>query len=66
MERLMTLREAAEVLSLEARRVRQLAQRGKLPGAIILPDGEVRFDRAAFRSWLETAAKDDQSIRTEP
>jgi len=38
---LMTLAEVAELLRLEQRKVQRLARRGRLPGAIILPSGEI-------------------------
>ena len=50
---LLTLAEVAEMLGLEQRRLRVLAKRGDVGGALLLPDGEVRFDAAAMRRWLE-------------
>jgi len=51
-EPLMTLAEAAELLRLEQRKVKRLARRGKLPGAIILPSGEIRFQKGRLLGWL--------------
>lgn len=51
---LMTLVEAAEFLRLDQRKVQRMARRGLLPGAILLPSGEVRFDRAHLLSWLKS------------
>ena len=56
-EPLMTLAEAAALLRLEQRKVQRLARRGQLPGAILLPRGEVRFERARLLSWLRSLAK---------
>lgn len=55
-ETLMTLAEAAELLRLEQRKVKRLARRGQLPGAIILPSGEIRFDKGRLLGWLGTLA----------
>ena len=52
----LTMAEVATLLRLEQRRTSNLAKRGKLPGAIILPSGEVRFDRAILLDWLSKQA----------
>ena len=57
MEALLTLDEAAELLRIDGKRLRQLARRGRIGGAIILPSGETRFNRDAFQSWVESLAK---------
>lgn len=55
-EPLMTLAEAAGLLRLEQRKVKRLARRGQLPGAVILPSGEIRFDKGRFLAWLGALA----------
>jgi len=52
MQRLLTLSEAAEFLQTDPIKLRRLARRGRVGGAIILPSGETRFDCAALGAWL--------------
>jgi hypothetical protein len=52
MQRLLTLSEAAELLRTDPIKLRRLARRGRVGGAIILPSGETRFDCAALEAWL--------------
>jgi len=52
-ERLLTLREAAEVLRLSPRTVREYVQRGDLKGRII--GGRWRFRRADLDAFFENA-----------
>ena len=52
-ERLLTLREAAEVLRLSPRTVREYVQRGEIEGRII--GGRWRFRRAALDAFFENA-----------
>jgi excisionase family DNA binding protein len=67
-EKLLTLREAADVLHLSTRTVREYAQRGEIEGRII--GGRWRFRRAdldaffanARRNW-DFAGKSDHGIR---
>ena len=47
----MTAKELAKLLSVDARRVEQLAQRGKIPCQRI--KGEYRFNRAEITQWLQ-------------
>lgn len=44
--------EAAELLSMLPPRLKRMAKRGEVP-AVILPDGEIRFDPADLRDWVE-------------
>jgi excisionase family DNA binding protein len=55
-ERLLTLREAAEVLRLSPRTVREYVQRGEIEGRII--GGRWRFRRAALDAFFENAPRD--------
>ncbi len=55
--KLLTLFEGADLLRLDQKRTRRLAKAGKLPGSIILPSGEVRFDRKILTDWLTQQAK---------
>ncbi len=50
--KLLTLSEGADLLRLDQKRTRRLAKAGKLPGSIVLPGGEVRFDRKVLNEWL--------------
>jgi excisionase family DNA binding protein len=52
-ERLLTLREAAEVLRLSTRTVREYVQRGEIQGRII--GGRWRFRRADLDAFFEKA-----------
>ena len=51
-QRNMTAKELAKLLSVDARKVEQLAQRGKIPCQRI--KGEYRFNRAEITQWLQT------------
>jgi len=55
-ERLLTLREAAEVLRLNPRTVRDYVSRGEIEGRII--GGRWRFRRAALDAFFENAPSD--------
>jgi excisionase family DNA binding protein len=55
LERLLTLREAAEVLRLSPRTVREYVQRGEIEGRII--GGRWRFRRAALDAFFENAPR---------
>jgi len=52
-DRLLTLREAAEVLRLSTRTVREYVQRGEIEGRII--GGRWRFRRADLDAFFENA-----------
>ena len=52
MQRLLTLSEAAEILRMDPVKLRRLARRGRVGGAIILPSNETRFDCAKLEAWL--------------
>jgi excisionase family DNA binding protein len=52
-DRLLTLREAAEVLRLNPRTVREYVQRGEIEGRII--GGRWRFRRADLDAFFENA-----------
>jgi excisionase family DNA binding protein len=54
-EKLLTLREAAEVLRLSPRTVREYVQRGEIEGRII--GGRWRFRRAALDAFFENAPR---------
>jgi excisionase family DNA binding protein len=54
-ERLLTLREAAEVLSLNPRTVREYVHLGKIEGRII--GGRWRFRRADLDAFFENAPR---------
>ena len=54
-ERLLTLREAAEVLRLNPRTVRAYVQRGEIEARII--GGRWRFRRADLDTFFESAAR---------
>ena len=54
-EKLLTLREAAEVLRLNPRTVREYVQRGEIEGRII--GGRWRFRRAALDAFFENAPR---------
>jgi excisionase family DNA binding protein len=54
-ERLLTLREAAEVLRLNPRTVREYVQRGEIEGRII--GGRWRFRRADLDAFFENAPR---------
>jgi excisionase family DNA binding protein len=54
-ERLLTLREAAEVLSLNPRTVREYVHLGKIEGRII--GGRWRFRRADLDAFFESAPR---------
>ena len=49
---LLTLAEVAAILRVDQNDLRRLARRGKIPGAVILPNGCVRFDPEALETWL--------------
>ena len=49
-------REAGRLLEMLPARVTRLAKRGLLP-CVILPDGEVRYNTADLRTWLENHRK---------
>ncbi len=51
---LITLAEAAAWLRLDQKRLARLARTGRIP-AILLPSGEVRFDRHSLAAWLRAA-----------
>jgi excisionase family DNA binding protein len=55
-DRLLTLREAAEVLRLNPRTVREYVQRGEVEGRII--GGRWRFRRADLDAFFENAPRD--------
>ena len=52
-DRLLTLREAADVLRLSTRTMREYVQRGEIEGRII--GGRWRFRRAALDAFFENA-----------
>ncbi len=54
-ERLLTLREAADVLRLSPRTVREYVQRGEIKGRII--GGRWRFRRADLDAFFENAPR---------
>jgi excisionase family DNA binding protein len=54
-ERLLTLREAAEVLRLNPRTVREYVQRGEIEGRII--GGRWRFRRVDLDAFFENAPR---------
>jgi excisionase family DNA binding protein len=54
-EQLLTLREAAEVLRLNPRTVREYVQRGEIEGRII--GGRWRFRRADLDAFFENAPR---------
>jgi excisionase family DNA binding protein len=54
-ERLLTLREAAEVLRLSTRTVREYVRRGEIVGRII--GGRWRFKRADLDAFFENAPR---------
>jgi excisionase family DNA binding protein len=54
-ERLLTLREAADVLRLSTRTLREYVQRGEIEGRII--GGKWRFRRADVDSFFENAPR---------
>jgi excisionase family DNA binding protein len=54
-DRLLTLREAAEVLRLSTRTVREYVQRGEIEGRII--GGRWRFRRADLDAFFENARR---------
>lgn len=54
-DRLLTLREAAEVLRLNPRTVREYVQRGEIQGRII--GGRWRFRRADLDAFFENAPR---------
>jgi excisionase family DNA binding protein len=54
-ERLLTLRDAAEVLHLSARTVREYVRRGEIDGRII--GGRWRFRRADLDAFFENAPR---------
>jgi excisionase family DNA binding protein len=54
-ERLLTLREAAEVLRLNPRTVREYVQRGEIEGRII--GGRWRFRRADLDAFFDNAPR---------
>jgi excisionase family DNA binding protein len=54
-EKLLTLREAAEVLRLNPRTVREYVQRGEIEGRII--GGRWRFRRADLDAFFENAPR---------
>jgi excisionase family DNA binding protein len=55
-DRLLTLREAAEVLRLNPRTVREYIQRGEIEGRII--GGRWRFRRADLDAFFENAPRE--------
>lgn len=55
-ERLLTLREAAEVLCLSTRTVREYVHRGEIQGRII--GGRWRFRRADLDAFFENAPRE--------
>lgn len=54
---LLNLPEAAAVLRVEQRILYRQARRGKIPGTVKLPGGEIRFDREILYRWLRESAK---------
>jgi excisionase family DNA binding protein len=55
-DRLLTLREAADILRLSTRTVREYVQRGEIEGRI--SGGRWRFRRADLDAFFENAARD--------
>lgn len=55
-EKLLTLKEVAEVLRLSARTVREYVQRGEIEGRII--GGRWKFRRADLDAFFENAPRD--------
>ena len=49
---LLTTAEAAQLLRMLPARLVRFAKAGKLP-TVLLPDGELRFDAADLRGWIE-------------
>ncbi len=49
---LLTTAEAAQILRMLPARLARLAKAGKLP-TVLLPDGELRFDRGDLRGWID-------------
>ena len=54
---LLKLTEAALVLRLTPERLYKQARRGKIPGTVNLPGGEMRFDREILYRWLRETAE---------
>lgn len=52
----MTPDEVDELLKWPRGKAKRLGKRGKLPGAIILPDGSVRFRADTLKEYLDAAA----------
>ena len=49
---LLNVPEAAAVLRWEQRALIRAAKRGQIPGAVILPTGEVRFEAETLFAWV--------------
>ena len=63
MRRLLTPSETDQLLRYPRGRSARLARARKLP-AIVLPDGEIRFDQAAIERLLEILPLDEQERMT--
>jgi len=53
---LLDANDAAAILLLSARRVRAMVRGGELPH-VTLPGGEIRFDPADLRDWIDAHKK---------
>ena len=62
MRRLLTPRETDQLLRYPRGRSVRLARQNKLP-AIVLPDGEVRFDQATIDRMLQDRPPDKREAR---
>lgn len=60
---LLTTAEAAQVLRMLPARLARLAKAGKLP-TVMLPDGEIRFDRGDLRIWIDQHKQRVDAIAT--
>lgn len=56
--KLITIKEAAEMLSISAPRLYQLARAGVLPGGVQVRLGrQLRFDADALREWVRSGGQ---------
>jgi predicted site-specific integrase-resolvase len=51
--------EVSEMLRLPVRRLSRMARQGEIP-AVILPDGEIRFDPDELRRWVQSCKRPSQ------
>ncbi|MEW6357949.1 MAG: helix-turn-helix domain-containing protein [Planctomycetota bacterium] len=63
----LTSKEVSELLKIDQKRLLRWSKRGRFPSAILLPTGEVRFDKDALEQWLgEQAAQGGKGGDNEP